>query len=69
MNKVQMTHPNLPNQPIEVREDAVFHYERSGWKRADKREETSPSTVSTTPAPSESSPAKGSTRKSENVAG
>ena len=29
---VTMTHPDLPDQPITVREQAVAHYQASGWQ-------------------------------------
>lgn len=29
---VTMTHPDLPDQPITVREDAVPTYQASGWQ-------------------------------------
>lgn len=36
-----MTHPDLPDQPITVRQDAVAHYQASGWELA---EQTPPAT-------------------------
>lgn len=30
-----MIHPDLPDQPIRVREDAVPHHQAAGWQIAD----------------------------------
>ncbi|REE62123.1 hypothetical protein BX257_4736 [Streptomyces sp. 3212.3] len=32
MSRVIMLHPDLPEQPIEVDERAVAHYQSSGWE-------------------------------------
>lgn len=31
MSAVTMAHPDLPDQPITVRQDAVSHYQAAGW--------------------------------------
>lgn len=36
MSDVTMTHPDLSDQPITVREDAVPHYQASGWQVVDE---------------------------------
>lgn len=35
MSTVRMTHPDLPDQPIEVPESAVPIHRRSGWRTAE----------------------------------
>lgn len=35
MARVRMTHPDLPNQPIDVTEESVPHYQASGWQVAE----------------------------------
>lgn len=32
MSGVTMAHPDLPDQPITVRQDAVSHYQAAGWE-------------------------------------
>lgn len=39
MARVRMTHPDLPDQPIEVDEASVPHHQASGWQRAEQRPE------------------------------
>lgn len=32
MSRVTMAHPDLPDQPIEVSEASVPHYQAAGWQ-------------------------------------
>lgn len=32
MSDVTMAHPDLPDQPITVREESIPHYQASGWQ-------------------------------------
>jgi len=50
MPGVWMRHPDLPEQPIEVQEKAVPHYQSSGWSVTDAPEKP----VRKRPTPAES---------------
>ena len=50
MATVWMRHPDLPEQPIEVQERAVPHYQSSGWSVTDAP--VKPSRKKTAPADS-----------------
>jgi|1185.fasta_scaffold1614794_2 hypothetical protein len=38
MGLIQLKHPTLPDQPIEVAEESLVHYAAAGWVRADHEE-------------------------------
>lgn len=42
MGAVRMTHPDLPEQPIEVDEMSVPHHQAAGWQVADDQPQLPP---------------------------